>query len=436
MKKYDRYKPTNIFWLPQIPFHWEMRRSKYFFKYTTGFTPPSGQDEFYNGNLTWVTIADMNQKIISDSVNTLSSLAIERYKPDVTKKNSLLFSFKLSVGKVAFAGKDLYTNEAIISILPDENYDVRYFFYSLPEQLLQNANENIYGAKMLNQELIRNAFVCYPPKAEQTCIANYLDEKTIEADNLIFQKQRLIELLKEERIAITNTAVTKGLDPKVKMKSSGVEWIGDIPTHWKVTRVKYICTVQGRIGFKGYKSSDLVNEGEGALVLGATHITRDHKIDISEPVFLSWEKYYESPEIMVKQGDVVFTQRGVYLGKVALIDRDYGDITINPSLILLKDNLINSGYLTFFLTSHYVRKSIELISSNTAIPMISQENLSNFYCVVPPAKEQEKIFDFVNKENSKIDLTISQIEKEIELMQEYRAALISEVITGKVKVIS
>ena len=149
MKRYEKYKPSGIDWLPQIPSQWKMSKAKYYFKYTTGFTPPSGEDDFYNGEIIWVTIADMNQKIVSQSANTLSQLAIERYKPDVTKRGSLLFSFKLSVGKVAYAGKDLYTNEALISILPDANYDVRYFYYTLPEQLLQNANENIYCSQYL-----------------------------------------------------------------------------------------------------------------------------------------------------------------------------------------------------------------------------------------------------------------------------------------------
>jgi type I restriction enzyme S subunit len=426
MEQYDKYINTGINWIGEIPSHWGFRRMKYEVDYTKGRNPKE------------LTFDEKGKPYLSMEYlrgNPKQTFYVEDFENflNVNENEILLLWDGSNAGEFIKSKEGVLSSTMAALNIHSNNPNYAWYFFKTFEINLRESTIGM-GIPHVNGEEFKNQIFIIPPPKEQTAIANYLNKKTIEVDNLISHKQKLIEILKEERIAITNTAVTKGLNAKVKMKPSGVEWIGDIPEHWKITRVKYVCTVQGRIGFKGYKSSDLVNESEGALVLGATHITRDHKIDITEPVFLSWEKYYESPEIMVKQGDVVFTQRGVYLGKVALIDRDYKDVTINPSLILLKENLINSGYVTFYLTSHYIRKTIELISSNTAIPMISQENLSNFYCLVPPDKEQEEIFDFVNKSNSKIDLTISQIEKEIELMHEYRTALISEVVTGKIKV--
>jgi type I restriction enzyme, S subunit len=423
MKQYEKYKASGFDWIGEIPFHWNLAtvgrvtnigRGRVISNVEIGenvgeFPVYSSQTE-NNGVMGYLNTFDFDGEYVT-------------WTTDGANAGTVFHR----------TGKFNCTN--VCGTIQPKNWeqiDLRFLPYFLNLGTRYSVRLDI-NPKLMNN-MMANIPLVIPPKEEQIAIANYLDKKIIELDNLISQKLKLIAIVKEERIAITNTAVTKGLNARAKMKPSSVDWIGDIPEHWKVTRVKYVCTVQGRIGFKGYKSSDLVMEGEGALVLGATHITRDHKIDITEPVFLSWDKYYESPEIMVKQGDVVFTQRGAYLGKVALIDRDYKDVTINPSLILLKENLINSGYLTFYLTSHYIRKTIELISSNTAIPMISQENLSNFYCLVPPEKEQTEIFEFVNNSNTKIDLTISQIEKEIELMQEYRTALISEVVTGKIKV--
>lgn len=451
MKKYEKYKPSDVTWIGDIPMHWKVVRLKWFLEGNDGGV--WGDD--YDGIETNTTKVFRSTEINVDGTwnfdeePALRVLSEQEKAKALLKEGDLLVTkssgSQLHIGKTALVSKEIenmiccYSN-FMQRLSPSNKKSSEYLHIFLNSQLSRDqynylSNSSI-GLANLSAGIIGEILVPQQSTEEQIEISKFLRRKTNEIDKLIFNKKSLIEILKEERIAITNKAVTKGLKDKVVMRPSGVDWIGDIPENWKVTRVKYISTVQGRIGFKGYKSSDLVVEGEGALVLGASHITRDHKIDVSEPTFLSWEKYFESPEIMVKQGDIVFTQRGVYLGKVALIDKDYGDVTINPSLILLKENLINSGYLTFFLSSHYIRKSIELISSNTAIPMISQENLANFYCLIPADEEQVEIFDFVNKENSKIDLAITHIEKEIELMKEYRTALISEVVTGKIKVIA
>ena len=176
-KQYNSKIEIKNGWLEYIPERWEFIKFKYRLNYTTGFTPPTKEEKYYNGDITWVTITDMNSKFVDSSETQITDLALEKFKPEKTLKGSLLFSFKLSVGKVAFAGNDLYTNEAIISIKQDDNIDLRYFYYSLPEQLLNNANENIYGAKILNQETIRNAFITYPPIDEQKTIADFLDQK-------------------------------------------------------------------------------------------------------------------------------------------------------------------------------------------------------------------------------------------------------------------
>jgi type I restriction enzyme M protein len=175
--EYNSYVNIENNWIKKIPENWEFTKFKYKLNYTSGFTPPTKEEKYYQGDIDWITISDMNSKYVESSATKLTDLAIEDYKPEKTLKNSLLFSFKLSVGKVAFANKNLYTNEAIISIKPSENIDLRFFYYSLPEQLLNNANENIYGAKILNQETIKNAYITFPPLAEQKEIADFLDEK-------------------------------------------------------------------------------------------------------------------------------------------------------------------------------------------------------------------------------------------------------------------
>lgn len=432
MKKYNSYKDSGIEWIGEIPEHWEINKLNRIFKINTGFTPSTGNNEFYEDGIhDWITISDLAGKYVSNSKTKLSDIAIAG--KTIIPKGSLLYSFKLSVGQMAFTTKELYTNEAIFSIFPDEKLNLNYYYYLLGRILIHNANENIYGAKILNQELIKSAKLLIPSQDEQTIIANYLDHKTTQIDDLITKKERLIQLLEEERTVIINQAVTKGLDPTVPMKDSGIEWLGEIPAHWQVKKLKLIVNIQGRIGFKGYTVSDLVSEGEGALTIGAKHIDSNNQLNLANPEFISWDKYYESPEIMVKIGDILLTQRGT-LGKVVLINNDIGKATINPSMVILSDLKAYDYFLYYFFNSDYFKSWVELTNTSTAVPMINQTQLGNLKLVIPDFEEQKEIANQIQISIGKTDEIILKTKQEIELLKEYKTSLISEVVTGKVDV--
>ena len=272
-----------------------------------------------------------------------------------------------------------------------------------------------------------------PPLSEQTAIAAFLDRKTALIDQAIGIKEKQIELLKERRRILIHKAVTRGINPNVKMKDSGVEWIGEIPEGWEVKRLKYILKSQGRIGFKGYTTSDLVDKDEGALTLGATHLDWEGRINISEPVYISWKKYFESPEIMVTKNDIIIVQRGSTCGKVALITEDFGPTTINPSLVLLKEIQEYPEYV--FLGIKVVLNGILNLVSNTAIPMLTQFQINNIEIPIPSYQEQKDIILRIKTDTKQIDAAIILKEQEIEKLKEYKGSLINGVVTGKVKII-
>lgn len=402
MSRYEKYNHVKANWLQEIPEGWELKKAKYCFSYTTGFTPPTGQDEFYNEGITWITIADMNKQIVDESATTLSNLAVEKYNPDLTIKDSLLYSFKLSVGKVAFAGKDLYTNEAIISIPPSKDYDVRFLYYTLPEQLLQNANENIYGAKILNQELIKNAFICCPSPEEQTAIANYLDEKTAQIHKLISNKQQLIELLKIERTAIINKAVS----------GEG--------KNWERKKLKYVARLRDEV----IEDSDFkiavenIENGTGRL------------INMQE------EKTYQGQLSSFKKDDTIFNKLRPYLHKVYFAEKDGG--LFGELLIITSNGELIPEFLFYKL---FDKEFIDFVDSSTQGTKMPRANWADFisqlFISFPKDKaQQQQIVSHINVETLRIDNTISKIEREIELIQEYKTALISEVVTGKQKVVN
>lgn len=441
MKKYPKYKPSGVEWIGEIPEHWEVKKTKYCFKYTTGFTPPTGQNEYYNGDHIWITISDMNQKYIAESSTKLSSEAIEKYKPDVTPKGSLLFSFKLSVGKVAFACRDVYTNEAIISIMLNEHINLDYFYYILPDQLLRNANENIYGAKLLNQELIKNASIIFPPPEVQTAIANYLDEKTAKIDTLIEKKKKLIELLKEERTAVINQAVTRGINPSVRLKDSGIEWLGKIPEHWDVKKLKYIkaliknAFVDGPFG-SNLKTEHFIQNGE-VYVIDSGFVTSGNFVLTRAFKTISFEHFQTINRSECKKDDIIISKIGANFGMSGILpDLDKPSVVSGNSLKLTVDTKkYMLKYIHYILLNLKINGQIDLLVKGSAQPALTLGLLNELkLAVTPEAKEQIKIVDYIQTETKTIDDTVSKIEKEIDLLAEYRTALISEVVTGKIDV--
>ena len=179
-------KNSGISWLGKIPYDWKVGKVKHFYHFITGFTPDSKNESFYDENGTpWVTISDMDGKYVVGTKNGISPNYVSAKNPTLVPSNSLLYSFKLSVGQVARTTFDVYTNEAIASFLPLDNISLDYLFYSSQVCIIENANENIYGAKLLNQDLINNATILFPPLEEQQKIASFLDRKCAEIDEMI-----------------------------------------------------------------------------------------------------------------------------------------------------------------------------------------------------------------------------------------------------------
>ena len=427
MKKYDKYKDSGIEWLGKIPEHWEVKKVKYNFSFKTGFTPPSGSREYYeNGTHVWVNISDLTKKYISDSETKITDKAIEDFNPEIVHAGSLLYSFKLTVGKVAFNTIDVYTNEAIFAIAPNKRTNLNYFYYSLPQQIIYNANENIYGAKILNQELIKNAKLIIPPPKEQFFIANFLDRKTAQIDELIAKKERLLELYEEEKSAIINRAVTKGINPNVKMKDSGIEWIGEIPEHWEVKKLKY-CIENIESGKRE------PTEFKDIYSIGGEHISPDGKIVLNNPKYVSQEFFDTHNKGKIKKNDILMVKDGATIGKVAFVDFDpKNKMMLNEHVYRI---VAHKFYFYFFL-SNYFQKIIWKENQSSAQEGITLNTIRNISSIfISKSNELNEIVQFIEKETARIDAKIEKTKRLIELLKEYKQAFISEAVTGKIKVV-
>lgn len=436
MKRYEIYKDSGIQWVGEIPSHWDVVKTSYLFDdIGSGTTPNTNDDSLYDtdNGINWLQTGDLNDGHITKTSKKISQKAIEgngtlRLYPI----NSLVIAlYGATIGKVGVLDIESTTNQACCVLPPSDKISTDfayYIFLASKEALLNLASGG--GQPNISQAIIKNHRIPYPSYAEQQSIVSFLENKVSQIDATIAEKEQMLEDLKNYRSAIISEAVTKGLDKNVEMKDSGIEWLGMIPKHWGLVKLKNKAKVNGRIGFRGYTTADLVPKGQGAYTIGGKHIT-NCVIDLSNPDFISWDKYYESPEIMVKKGDILMAQRGS-LGKAALVREDIGDATINPSLVLLNSIAMNEVFLYYYLVSSSCLAYIDLLNTATAVPMISQNQIENIFVPIPSGKEQIQIADYLDRKTKEIDETTIMVSTQISDLKSYKSALITEAVTGKI----
>ncbi len=214
-----------------------------------------------------------------------------------------------------------------------------------------------------------------------------------------------------------------------EMKDSGIDYIGEIPYSWKMTKIKYISDIFGRIGFRGYTEQDLVDyEEDGAITLSPSNF-HDMRMDYNKCTYLSWRKYEESPEIMINNGDVLLVKTGSTYGKAVYVTDLPKEATINPQLIVFKNIRINSKLFSYILQTKMIKIQTELAVVGGTIPTMSQEKIYNFIMPQIPEEEQTRLVKILDKECTEIDSLISDIQHQIETLEEYKRSVITEAVT-------
>lgn len=211
-------------------------------------------------------------------------------------------------------------------------------------------------------------------------------------------------------------------------KDSGVEWLGDIPEHWKLHKVKRTVSIFGRIGFRGYTTADIVSEGEGVITLSPSNIV-DGKINYLNRTYLSWEKYYESPEIQVFSKDILFVKTGSTIGKVAIVENMPEPMTINPQLVVLKKINCYPEFLAYVMNADFYQFQVMGFRFGGSTPAMTQESLGQTQVILPPLEEQKAIARFLDYKTDRIDALIAKKEALLEKLDEKRTALISHAVT-------
>lgn len=427
MERYESYKDSGVKWIGEIPSHWEVRKAKYIWK--------EKEDVSTNGRETLLSVSQYNGVVPNTEASRSESLI--GYK--IVENNNLVINIMLAwMGGLGVSRHFGIVSPAYCVYKTITKCDTHFlhYLYKTPLYLSEFARRSS-GIVPSRWRMYTDDFgqvqTLLPPISEQTAIANYLDSVTSKIDEAISQQQQMIDLLNERKQIIIQNAVTKGLDPNVKMKDSGVEWIGEIPEDWEVKRLKFLVSLFGRIGFRGYSTTDLVQEGEGAITLSPSNM-KNHEMDYSKCSYLSWEKYYESPEIMISNGDILFVKTGSTYGKTALVNGLTKEATINPQILVIKNIKCNNIFLSFSLQTNYIKSQVELSVIGGTIPTISQQKIGDYYIVLPNIEIQNSIVKRINEMVKPLDSSISQCNKMISLLQERKQIIINDVVTGKVKV--
>lgn len=441
MKKYDEYKDSGVAWIGEVPKHWKVIKTSLAFQgIGSGTTPSTSKKEYYddNGNgKYWLQTGDLEDGIVYDTSKKVSNIAIKECNLTFYPIDSIIIAmYGATIGKIGILGIESATNQACCVIPVTQKQIAKYFFYEFlackPALLIAAIGG---GQPNISQDTIKKLKIVIPPIIEQAAIATYLDTHCAKIDNLISIQQKRIALLQELKQSVITHAVTKGLNPNVEMKQSGVEWIGDVPKHWEVCKLKhYSHIVLGKM-----LMSSPPKDSEGLYTLekylksknvGWLQLFLDED-NIDE----MWFNQYEKSIYKLQENDIVMNEGGD-IGKVSCwrgVDFDcYIQNSINK--ITADYNRVNAGFLCYWLYNLSSLGYFWSIVSQISIAHLTKEKLSNSPVVLPPITEQTAIASYLDHKCATIDTSISNAQHQIELLQEYKQSLITEVVTGKRKV--
>ncbi len=419
---YPTYKDSGVEWLGAIPEHWEVKKLKYISYLTMGQSPSSDDynhegygSPFLQGNAEFGN-RNPEAKIFCATVNKYA------------EKGDILISVRAPVGALNEADRRYGIGRGLCSIRP-RDIIIREFAWYLIQVVKVELNflstGSTYEAVALTD--VSNLSCLLPPLPEQQKIAEFLDQETGKIDKLITKKERLIELLKEKRTALISHAVTKGLNPDVPMKDSGVEWLGEIPEHWKVLLLKRIANI--RYGL-GQPPPEILY---GTPLIRATNV-KSGRIFQKDMIYIDPKQVPESRNAVLAAGEIIVVRSGAYTGDSALTPEEYhGSIAGYDMVTTVKEG--SNQFIAWQLLSSEVRYiQFAFHQLRAAQPHLNAEELRGTIITFPPLPEQQKIAQFLDRETSKIDNLITKTRTSIDHLKEYRTALISAAVTGKIDV--
>lgn len=432
---YHEYKYSGINWLGAIPKRWSLKPIKY-----ATYINPKVLSEKTNADqeINYIDISSVNCNGIINNIQKLKfSDAPSRARRIVDSGDTIVSTVRTYLRAIAFIDKrkDGFICSTGFAVLkPRKFLHAKYLaYYVMSTQFVDNIVANSVGVSYpaISSSDVGSMPIILPSFKEQQKISAFLDRETSKLDRLIEKKERLIELLKEKRQAIITQAVTKGLDPKVPMKDSGIEWLGELPEHWRFLKLKFLTK---KIIDGTHFTPKYVDEGIPFLRVTNIVSANNSGINLNEVKYITPEEHrLLSKRCRPEKGDLLLTKNGT-IGVPRVVDWDF-EFSIFVSLCLIKfNNQMSPYFASLFFKSDVIKRQIKIGSKTNTVTNLHIDKICEFYFPVPTFEEQNEIVKYLNKVVAKSDSVMSKIEKQITKIKEYRQALISAAVTGKIDV--
>ena len=435
MEKYQQYVNSGFEWIGDIPVQWNNLRLRFVCEFRNGYTPSKANPEFWeDGTIPWYRMEDIRD----------SGRKLEEAKQYVTKDaikggglfeaGSFILATTATIGEHAVLIVDSLANQRFTNLKIRKSLSGSllrdYFFYYLfviDDYCKATTKTSTFPA--VSMELFKNSHVVFPLVQEQQAIVDYLDKKCSEIDNVISAQQKRIALLQELKQSVITHAVTKGLNPNVEMKDSGVEWIGKIPASWDVVHLKRILRERMQYGANEPAESDDTTFPRYIRITGITA-----NGELRPETFKSLEPS-KAKDYLLDKGDVLFARSGATVGKTFLFNADikacYAGYLIKASC---DKRRMLPEYLYYYTQSGAYECWKNSVFIQSTIQNIGADKYQMMYIPVPSKDEQKQIVEYTMRKSQIFDSSISKAQHQVELLQEYKQSLITEVVTGKRKV--
>lgn len=432
-QQYDSYKPSGIDWIGDIPSHWVSKRLRYVCEFRNGYTPSKANGEYWaDGTIPWYRMEDIREfgRFLKESKQSISKDAVKGC--GLFEAGSFILATTATIGEHAMLIVDSQANQQFtnLKIRKSLNHTVtkEFFFYYLfvIDEFCKSTTKTTTFPAMDMTDL-RNFGVSIPPLAEQEAIAAWLDEKCGEIDAAIAKVDREIELIDELKQSEISRVVTRGLNPNASLRPSGIDWIGNIPSHWEIAPVKYSFNLFAGATPKTEKA--IYWDGEIIWITPADYKTDDHYISKGRKN-ITKEGLASCATEIVPINSLIFSKRAP-IGTVSLAKTPL--CTNQGCISCVPKSATNSNF--FYYSCRIATKEFEMLGSGATFLEISSSNFANFKMPLPPLTEQQAIADYLDKKCAEIDGLKAKLSKKRETLKELRQSIISEVVTGKRKVI-
>ena len=438
-RTYPAYKTSDVEWLGKGPEHWETATIRRYCRVFSGATPDRAIPNYWNGGtIPWIASGDVNLRRIVKAQQFITEAGYNASSTRYIRPGSVVLALAgqgRTKGMVATIECRTTCNQSLAAIEPSvelSNYNfLAYYLESRYEDIRALVGNGLRDG--LNLEHIRGIQTPIPPLEEQAAIVRFLDHADEQIQRYIAGKERLITLLEEQRQALIHQAVTRGLDPRVKLKDSGVEWLGEVPAHWSLRTLGQLAE-SFRTGPFGsmLHQSDYIEGGTPVINpvhMRGGHIAEDPSCSVSEAVADRLSGYRLAPH------DLIFSRRGE-LGRCALVrDRENAWLCGTGSIrVRIAFDEIEAEFLIRALQVQWVGEYLSVVSVGATMNNLNTGILKGVPVIVPPIQEQRQIFESIGQQAHAIDTAIARAQQQINLLQEYRTRLIADVVTGQLDV--